>query len=260
MAEPSGSVRLPPEEHTMRPRASACAVLFGILAATVVPACGGEAAAVPFTIRLAPEFVQGAIPGATTGVLVTISNETETDEPVELAASAAGATVTVEPAMIRDGEVAEVTVVAGPAASETPLDIVVTGRRGGLEETATRSTTIFAWDDDRGEYAGTLLGLFTAWLAGEEPGLGIDAGTDFAGSYVAPGLLVVSHYLFMSEEWEIGLSWHVMTPPHDWAEIYLRPRDQAAPTLAFRLASQAAALEQGTVQISAVPVPQEVVR
>ena len=244
----------------MRLRASTCAVLLGIPTAAVVPACGEEAAAVPFTVRLAPEFVQGIIPGATTDVLVTISNATETDEPVELAASAEGATVTVEPAKIRDGEVAEVTVVADPAAADTPLDIVVTGQRGDLEETTTKSAIIFAWEDDRGPYAATLLGLFTTWLAEEEPALGIDAETTFAGSYVAPGLLVVSHYLFLSKDWEVGLSWHVMVPPDDWAEIYLRPRDAAAPTLAYRLASQAAALEQGTVQISAVPAPTEVVR
>lgn len=244
----------------MRHHASLGAVVIGILTAVCTVGCGGESSPVPFALRLSPEFVQGVVPGATTGVLVTISNETETGDSVELTASAAGATVTVEPSRIREGEVAEVMVVAGAATADTPLDIVVTGRRDGLEATATRSTTVFAWEDDRGEYAWTLLGLFTTWLAEEQPELGIGADTPFSGSFVAPGLLVVSHYLFLSEDWEAGLSWHVMVPPDDWAEIYLRPRGEAAPTLAFRLTSQAAALEQGSVEISAVPAPEEVVR
>jgi hypothetical protein len=51
-----------------------------------------------------------------------------------------------------------------------------------------------------------------------------------------------------------------MVPPDDWADLYLRPRDEAAPTLAFRLASQAAALEDGVIEITPTQVPAEVTR
>jgi len=156
--------------------------------------------------------------------------------------------------------VAEVTVIADAATKERPLAITVTGRRGDVEETAQRSTTVSPWGDDRGDDAARLLTIFTAWLAEHEPELGIDAGTEFSGSFVAPGLLVVSHYLYLSDDWELGLSWHVMVPPDDWAAIYLRPRDEAVPTHAFELASQRGALADGVVVVAEVAPPSEVVR
>lgn len=228
---------------------------------TAMPGCGtDEDVAAPFALELSPEFVQGVIPGAVTGVLVTITDGSENGGPVALTAVADGAQVGVDPQEIHQGQVAEVTVIAQSATQERPLDITVTGRRGDVEETATRSTTVFAWSDDRADDAERLLSIFTAWLADHEPGLGIDPGTEFSGSFVAPGLLVVSHYLYLSEDWELGLSWHVMVPPDDWAEIYLRPRDQAVPTHAYRLESQHAALDDGAVVIEEVAPPSEVVR
>jgi hypothetical protein len=231
---------------------------FGV---AVVAGCGDDTASGdPFELRVFPEFVQGAIPGAATGVLVTIAGDSNGGAPVAVTASAVGADVSVTPTEIRPGETAEVTVVADPATAERPLEIMITAERGDNRETATKNTTVYAWEDDREVYAKELLEVFRSWLAEHQPGVGIDATTEFSGSFVAPGLLVVSHYMFTSDEWELGLSWHVMVPPDDWAEIYLRPRDETTPTLAFRLQSQAAALNEGLVAISAVAPPPEVVR
>ncbi len=233
----------------------------GVIIVASGAACGESAdPSVPFTLQVSPEFVQGVIPGAGSGVLVTIIDESETDAPVQLTVSADGAQVSVAPAEIHAGEVAEVTVIADPATEERPLEIRISGSRGDLDQVVGKSTTVFAWEDDRGDYARRLLGVFASWLADNRPDLGIDAATEFSGSFVAPGLLVVSHYLFMSDDWELGLSWHVMVPPDDWAEIYLRPRAEPAPTLAFRLLSQDAALADGEVTIDDVTPPLEVVR
>jgi hypothetical protein len=221
---------------------------------------GGGGAAAPFTLHVEPEFIQGVVTGAANGLLVTIEDGSSTDDPVTLSATATDAEVTVSPQSISAGEVAEVVVVAGSGPDGRPIDIVVTGRRGDVEATATRSTSVYDWQDDRGEYARTLLEVFTAWLEANEPGFAITADTGFEGSFVAPGLLVVSHYMFLSDEWEVGLSWHVMLPPDDWAEIYLRPRDELGPSAAFRLASQDAALNDAAVDIAAVDPPEEVVR
>ena len=40
-----------------------------------------------------------------------------------------------------------------------------------------------------------------------------------AGTMVSPQWLVVSHYLFFSEQWELHLEWHIMVAPDDWARI-----------------------------------------
>lgn len=61
---------------------------------------------------------------------------------------------------------------------------------------------------------------------------------------VRPVWLVVTHYLFLSDEWEMGVSWHIMIPPSDWTRIYLRHRfDEMTPSLAFEISSRANATE-----------------
>jgi hypothetical protein len=52
-----------------------------------------------------------------------------------------------------------------------------------------------------------------------------------------PQILVVSHYLFRTENWEICLSKHVTIAPHDWVKIYLRSRDSFLPTYAWKIDS-----------------------
>jgi hypothetical protein len=48
-------------------------------------------------------------------------------------------------------------------------------------------------------------------------------------------LLVVSHYAYYSDDWEMTIAWHNMIPPYDWSEIHLRQRGvDLTPSLAFR--------------------------
>ncbi len=55
---------------------------------------------------------------------------------------------------------------------------------------------------------------------------------------VSPQWLVVSHYLFFSEDWEMHVSWHIMVAPYDWARIDLRHRfDEETPSYAFEISS-----------------------
>lgn len=234
--------------------------LFALAVGVIIPACG-ESQSAPFTMQIGPQFVNGAVPGAMTSLLVTVQDEQMSDDPVTISASVTGATVMVHPEAISPGQVAEVQVVAEPISTgDAMISVVVTATRGEVTETATRDLTVYDWEDDRGPYARELLAMFTDWLAENRPDLGITQETVFEGAMVAPALLVVSHYCFMTEDWEIGLSWHVMIPPDDWAEIYLRPRGELTPTAAFRLASQNAAIEDGVVQITEVPAPDEVTR
>ncbi|MGY5852798.1 MAG: hypothetical protein RTU92_04455 [Candidatus Thorarchaeota archaeon] len=65
----------------------------------------------------------------------------------------------------------------------------------------------------------------------------IDNDTEWTPIYNGAGILVVSHYLFRSAEWELAISWHVMIPPHDWVEVYLRPRAHTQPSWAGKVES-----------------------
>ena len=77
------------------------------------------------------------------------------------------------------------------------------------------------------------------------PEFGIDTETQWTGTIVKPHILVVSHYLFFSEDWELGVMWHHMIPPYDWAQIYLRRRYiQFHPRYAFEISSLSADPEE----------------
>ncbi len=67
---------------------------------------------------------------------------------------------------------------------------------------------------------------------------------------VSPQWLVVSHYLFFSEAWELHLEWHVMIAPHDWAKIDLRKRfEEIRPSSAYEISSVSAKSAPGPIEV-----------
>jgi hypothetical protein len=143
---------------------------------------------------------------------------------------------------------------------EVDATLTVTATRADVEHTGQRQVFVVPGQDDREATARELLSLFAGWLEQHQPALGITPETGFEGSMVAPRLLVVSHYMFDNDAYELGLSWHIMVPPDDWSELYLRPKDSLAPTRAFRLSSWSAALGGEDVQFTEVAAPTEIVR
>lgn len=231
-------------------------VLVAITLAACSPAADG-----PFDLVVEPEFVQGVIPGERMVLLVTV-DEPEAGGPVDLAVSSTGGTLTPATAQVTGGAVVEITYVADPVpeGDEVPITIAVTATRGATEQRHEVSTVVVPWEDTIADTAGEILAVFTRWLADQEPDLGITPDTPFEGTVVAPMLLVVTHYAFFGDDWELGLSWHIMVAPDDWSEVYLRPRDALSPTRAFRLTSWSTALGGGAFEIREVAPPTEVVR
>ncbi|HUU94355.1 MAG TPA: hypothetical protein VM487_01330 [Phycisphaerae bacterium] len=210
---------------------------------------------VPFTLKVVPTEIVDSIPGQRCVLLVTVEDEAAEcvlTLPVHISASAADATVTVENQFIQPGEVAEVSVIPAPEKSGTgqfgdqtegrEITVTVRARRGTLEETATVPITISSEEEDLvGPLAEEVRDLFISWLAENRPELGITAQTVWTGTIVTPHILVVTHYLYFSPEWEMHVYWHVMIPPYDWARIELRRRFQETlPSLAFEIPSRSA--------------------
>jgi len=207
---------------------------------------------VAFSIQVVPTEMVDTIPDQRCVLLVTVENEESGRGgflPVTISASAPGATVTVEPQMIWPGQVAEVTVIPQTPQEWDPNDLAgqtltatISGRRAGLEETATVPITITSLEEDLVEpLAVEVRDLFIPWLAENQAELGITAETEWTSTIVTPHILVVTHYLFFSEDWEMHVYWHVMIPPYDWARIELRRRFQETlPSLAFEIPSRSA--------------------
>jgi hypothetical protein len=204
-----------------------------------------------FHINVIPEQLNGdSIAGQHCVFLVTITDEGQEDQlPVRISATAPGAEVVIYQEDIVEGEVAEVVVIPTQASIGTIIEVTITGNRGSASDEKVVSFNVVEGEDDRQEYAGELLDRFVSWLAANYPELGITEDTEWDGTMVSPVWLVVSHYLFFSEEWEAHIAWHIMVPPDDWAKIDLRHRfDELEPSYAFKISS---------VNATSEPVPIE---
>lgn len=208
----------------------------GLAAGCTAPDVPADA---PFTLAVVPQELNGfSIVGQDVVYLVTLAEGAD-PVPVLVSARAEGAAVAVEGPELGPGdEVAEVVVTPGAGSVGRTVTVTVEGVRGRATRTAEATFEVVEGEDDRAERAAELRDRFVAWLEAARPELAITADTAWEGTMVSPQWLVVSHYLFFSDEWEMHVSWHIMVAPHDWARIDLRPRFRAVtPQLAFEIAS-----------------------
>lgn len=88
---------------------------------------------------------------------------------------------------------------------------------------------VLEWEASEQEQAYEKLAPFITYLSNNKPNFDINSTTSWEMTCNDAGLLVVEHYLCKSETWELELSWHVMIPPYDWVNVYLRQRTQIKP-------------------------------
>ena len=220
-------------------------LMLTLLAADCIPNQDAEVSS--FDLEIQPSIVQDLIPGQSCVLLVQIVDETSgtgQGEAVALTATVTGASVSVEPSSLTPGEVAEVTVIPEEASVGQDLTVTVTGQRSGVQATATKTLTVAEGDIEEyetslGPTAEEMRDLFIPWLEANHSDFGITSQTEWTGMVVTPIWLVVSHYLFFSDEWELHVYWHVMIPPDDWVKIDLRRRStEANYSYSFQISSR----------------------
>lgn len=231
-----------------------------VVAALVAAACGGDGGSdAPFELSTSPEFVNRLIPGHRPLALVTATGDGTT--PIQLLATPSldGAVAEAVPAEMLPGGVAEIWVELPEVTEEVPFQVTVSATRDELERVVTVDATAVPGVDDLEPMALDIAAVFIAELGGEVDALPATSAGLLNGTPVA-GLLVVTHYAWFTEQAEVGLAWHVMVAPDDWAELTIRPRDQLTPTEAYRLTSWSTALAGGDVEIMPIDPPPEVTR
>jgi hypothetical protein len=171
---------------------------------------------------------------------------------VDISATVAGAEVSVQPEAITVGEVAEVTLIPDQTSVNKTLTLNIRGQRNELQQTETISVEVIEGEDDLYAYAVEMRDRFIPWLATNQAEFGITAETQWTGTIVNPRILVVMHYIFYSEDWEIYVTWHVTIAPYDWTRIYLRNRfTDISPSYAFEISSV-----QGQEEPHSIEVPE----
>lgn len=230
-----------------------------VLAISVLPGCtrSADGPSQQFDLSTSPEFVQRIIPGHRPLGLVGVGG---TSGAVHLVgtASIASAEVSFVPADVAAGGVAEVWVDLPDTTTDVPFTVAVSDRDGHTS-TVSFDATLVPGVDDVAETAGQIVEVFLDRIGGDVAGLPASATGLTAGTPVA-GLLVVTHYAWFTDDYEIGLAWHIMVAPDDFAELYLRPRDSLVPTKAYRINSWSTALAGGDYTFTEVDPPAEVTR
>lgn len=211
---------------------------------------------VPFALEVTPEEIRDSIVGQRIVLLVKLTDEESRPWPalpIRVSATAKGALVTVTPSLVAPFHLAEITVI--PQSPQTAnqqlivdgtegwsIEVMIEAERCGLKETAEVPITVISEEPDLvGPLAAEVRDMFLPWLAENHPELGIGPQTQWTGRIVTPHILVVTHYLYFSDDWEMHVFWHVMIPPYDWARIELRRRFQeTTPSLAFEIPSRSA--------------------
>ncbi|MCK9526471.1 MAG: hypothetical protein PHY25_02800 [Dehalococcoidales bacterium] len=232
-------------------------IIFGAL--VLIPLIFGHAGCsqnsgddTPFEITVSPTQLNGhSIAGQKIVFLVTIADEGgSSTSTVEISATAPGAEITILNGSITQGEVAEIMVTPSAASTGGSIQLTVKGTRGTITDEESLNFPVIEGMDDRQEYAGELMGKFVSWLEANHPELGISENTEWSGTTVSPEWLVVSHYLFFSDEWEAHISWHVMIAPYDWSKLDLRHRfDETAPSYAFEISSVSGGINPVPVEV-----------
>lgn len=207
---------------------------------TTVPS-SSEAKDQPFQIEILPLQLNGfSIAGQRCVFLVTIADEAQSDsKAVDISATANDAEVIIEHQSIMKDQVAEVTVIPASTSMGQSIEVSVTGTRGSMTSKKSVTFDVIEGEDDRKDYAIEMRDRFVAWLAKNKPELKITGDTKWTPTMVSPQWLVVSHYLFFSDEWEMHIEWHIMIAPSDWVRIDLRHRfDETKPSYAFEISSR----------------------
>lgn len=195
-----------------------------------------------FALEVVPGYTQ-AIVGQRCVFLVELS-ESEKGGPVDISASVDGAEVIVEYAPLEGEGVVEVTVIPDSTSLTDTIwgDTVtgwIAGKRGEYRDSTEVMLYVLPGSDGLYEYATQVRDSFIRRLADDYPELGIDNTIEWTPTIVRPRILVVSHYLFFSDEWEMWVDWHNTIHPYDWTRSYLRRRGvEMAPSYAFEIASQ----------------------
>jgi len=228
-------------------------------AGALVAGCSSIPLSAGISLRAYPREVLDAPAGEPCLILVTV-DESRPGRPrwdLTLTVEAPGAEATVFPLVLGANSVAEVLLVPPVSAVGSDIPVRVSGGLGVKPATASvRVTEPPEVPDALRRSAERILDGFGRWIEETVPEIDPASSADWQGIPIRLHRLVVSHYMFLSPEWEIVVWWHVTVPPHDWARIYVRKRfTDDRPRAAAEISSFL-----GGTSVVPIPSPPDVLR
>jgi probable HAF family extracellular repeat protein len=84
---------------------------------------------------------------------------------------------------------------------------------------------ISIWGTSEPWYAIIKFNEFLPWLEQNHPEVGDLSVEDWWIYQTYTHILIVEHWTFLSDNWEVRLQIHATVPPHNWTKLWIRPRD-----------------------------------
>lgn len=132
-----------------------------------------------------------------------------------------------------DSCVAEVVLHPERGASLGMYDLKLVATHGLQADTVTLTVDVIDWSQvEEPGWELDKLNDFLPWLHDTHPEIGDLSGQQWFRYITRPQILVVEHWTFLSRDWELRLSFHVMIPPYDWSRLLVRRRGEVTPRLA----------------------------
>jgi hypothetical protein len=131
-----------------------------------------------------------------------------------------------------DSRVAEITIAPGMSADTGIRTVDIVATHAGDTQTVSLQVEVMIWDGTPDEFVVPKLAQLVSWVNAEHPEFG---GLPNMGSFIYatyPYILIVEHWTFLNDDWEMRMCFHVMIPPYDWSKLWLRRRGEVEATFA----------------------------
>ena len=222
-----------------------------VVVGVLVSGCGGGRHLPRPALTSAPAGAIGGYRGST--ALWVVNVDVTPDEPCRMAITAQstdGIPCEVVPPQLDGSGTVEVIARPGATAPRRAGKVIVRAQTEKAPMTGQAQLElpleVLNYRDQLGTEARQRFALFTDYLAAQHPQFGIDSTTAWDGWVPTPGILVVMWYSFLSADYEALIRWHVMIPPYDWTEVFLRERGSATCVWAGKIPTAGAPVEEVT--------------
>jgi len=226
------------------------ALLGGLVVAGSAGLCGcGDTDGPRLALDATPAGGIGSYRGGTALWVVEVGSSAA-GEPIAVTASSVdGVACEVVPPQLAGPGSVEVIARPGPTAPRRTVDVVVRAQAGDGAAAAGEAQLalplqIMRYNDFLDEEARRRFELFSTYLAAQHPEFGLTPTTPLEGWNPVPNILVVMWYSFLSADCEALIRWHVMIPPYDWTEVFLRRRGSLDCVWAGKIPTAGAPVEE----------------
>lgn len=221
-----------------------------IMFACLVPGCfDGDSS---FTIQATYTKIR-SYPNGGGVFIVSMTSEQNFSGSVQLSLTADPALHAdlTQTTLTRDASVAEITIRPDDSAKIKNHTIMLWATHASKTTAVSLEVEMFDWEQSDTATVQAKSMEFIEWLRVNRPDItGLDDNDWFI--YITyPQILIVEHWTFLNDDWEMRVCFHVMIPPDDWSMIRLRNRGTIDPLFA---AKREYASDNGSYTIHEIPV------